>query len=311
VVGIALEGTRGTAESPQYYIDANSADFSDKVEKDTQNKILGTIQSKQDSKIVRKYGEGSIESDLEDKAIGVVLSAVFGQTPSTTGSTNYTHAFTVKESNVHQSLTFLMQDPNVSTKFALGMIDSFELTVDQNARAKYKISFRSKAGVDGSAETASYTSMGTIFLHSDLVFKIAADVASLGAAVALDILGFTLLINKNVKSRPLLGSLEEQEITNDTFEVSGSFIVDYTDQTFRTYMTAGSEKAISAKFGSSNNSLEFVIAKAQFMWEPDAPLDDIVTQKIEFEGLKLAGSDLITAELKNQVVSYEAAGSQS
>lgn len=305
-LGIGIEATRGTAVLSQYAIPYNELSFDNKTTKQSIGGAVGNIQAGRDNVTVKKFADGSFGADLDDKAIGAILVALFGQAPVTTGETNYTHTYALLNSNLHKSLTLLVQDPNVSAKFALAMLTSLEITVEPEGKVSYTAEFMSKAGADGTAETLTYTSLGNTFLHSDLALKIAADVAGLSSAVALDVISLTLTFSKNVEEIKLLGSVDVQEIVNKDFTVEGSIVLNYTDNTFRDYDLGDSEKTLSiALTKSATNSLTFTIPKATFEgWTPSKGLEDAVTQEITFKGIWSVSADLVTATLKNQISSY-------
>jgi hypothetical protein len=307
-LGIGIENTRGTAVLPQYAIPYNELSFDNKATKQEIGGAVGNIQTARENVTIKKFSEGSFSADLDDKAIGAILASVFGQLPSTTGSTNYTHTFSVKNSNIHQTLTLLVQDPNVAAKFALGMISSLEITIESEGKVTYTAEFIGKAGEGVEAETLTYTELGNHFLHSDVATKIAADVSGLSSAVALDVVSLTLKIIKNTEEIKLHGSLDVQEIINKDFTVEGSIVLNYTDNTFRDYDINGSNKAIRiALIKGTDNALTFTIPKATFEgWEPSKGLEDAVTQSLTFKGVWSISAGIISAELKNQVDEYVA-----
>jgi hypothetical protein len=280
--------------------------FDNKTTKQAIGGAIGSIQAGLKNVTVKKFAEGSFEADLDDKAIGVILCALFGQLPNSNGATNFTHSFSIKESNVHQSLTLLVQDPNVSAKFALAMLTSFEIKIEPEGKVEYTAEFISKSGVDGVAEVASYSGLGNNFLHSDLALKIAANEAGLPAAVALDVVSLTLKITKNAEEVKLLGSKEVQEIINKDFAVEGSMVLNYTDNNFRDYDLNDSDKTVEIALSkTANNSLVLTIPKATFEgWKPSKGIEDAVTQELTFKGVWPVSTDIFKAVLKNQVSAY-------
>ena len=205
-LGAAKEGTRGGATTPTLWIPYNSISFDDKTVTVDSEGAFGQIADTYEAYITKKYGEGDFEFDLDDKFIGLILSAVAGASPSTTGSTNYTHTYTLANTNQHQSLSLLVQDPNVAKMFRLAMIDKFTIKVDPEGIAKCTCSFRSAAGQDWALTSADYTALGNKFIHSMLDFKIAATTADLAAASELMLKSLEFTVTKNVEDHQDLGT---------------------------------------------------------------------------------------------------------
>ena len=128
-LGIAREATRGTFVTPTYWLPYESLKIDDKAIVVDAGGAFAQIEDSMESFVTKKFAEGEIEAILDDKAIGVILSALVGSAPSSSGSTNYTHTFTLANSNQHTSLALMVQDPNSATAFALAMLDSFEISL--------------------------------------------------------------------------------------------------------------------------------------------------------------------------------------
>jgi len=308
-LGIAKEATRGVAVTPAYWLLYNSISFDDKTVTIDQDSAFGRIEDSDSSYVVKKFGEGEFEYDLEDKMIGVILSGVAGAAPTSVGPTNFTHTYTLQQNNQHQSLSLLVQDPNVAKMFRLAMIDKFTIKVDPEGLVKCTVAFRSAAGQDWSTQSNTYTALGNKFIHSMLTFKIAEDTASLAAASGLNLKNLEFTISKNVEDFQDLGTSTPSDILNKQFQVEGSFEIGMTNNTYRNYMLAGSTKAMQILFTyGANNSLDIQLPKVRFAnWEPSKGLNDIVSEKIEFKGLYDATnnvSSISSLVLKNQVTSY-------
>jgi hypothetical protein len=94
---------------------------------------------------------------------------------SSSGANPYTHAFTVAETNQHQSLTIGLADDTQDRQFALAMLDSVEISANINEFVKITSNFKAKKSVDGSltpAYSADYALLG-----KNVKFKIATDLA--------------------------------------------------------------------------------------------------------------------------------------
>lgn len=305
-LGIARETVRGTATTPAYWIAYNSLSFDDKTVIVDQDSAFGNIADADSSYITKKYGEGEFEYDLEDKALGVILSGVIGAAPVSTGS--YTHTFTLANTNQHQSLSLLVQDPNVAKMFRLSMIDKFTIKIEKEGLVKCTVGFKSAGGQDWQLVPAVYTAMGNKFIHSMLRFGMGANLAALpGTPLNLNSLEFT--ISKNLEDFQDLGTATPSDILNKQLTVEGSLEIGMTDNTYRNLMLAGTTQAIEIMLTySATNSLQIRCPKVRFAnWAPSKGLNDIVSEKIEFKALLDPANSLnqiSTLVLMNAVASY-------
>jgi hypothetical protein len=307
-LGVARESVRGTITAPTYWLPYNSISFDEKIVTIDQDSAFGQIADSDMSYVVKKYAEGDFEYDLEDTIIGTILSAVTGAAPVSAGSTNYTHTYTLANTNTHQSLSLLVQDPNIAKMFRLAMIDKFTIKVEPEGLVKCTCSFRSTSGRDWTITTPSY-STGNKFIHSMFTFKLATSTATLAAASGINLTNFEITISKNVQDFNDLGTATPSEILNKQLSIEGTFELGFNDATYRDYVSSGSTKAMEVKFTyGASNYLTIQLPKVRFAnWEPNKGLNDIVTEKIEFKGLyDVANSANVisTLTLANQVSSY-------
>jgi len=314
-IGIAKEAVRGTAESAAaFWLPKLSLSVDDGVEQAIDESSMGVIEDSPSASIVAKYAEGDVEGNIYDKSFGLLLLAALGQV-STTGpsqSSVYTHAFSVLQSAQHPSLTLFVDDPNQDYKYALGVLSSLDIEVMLGAFAKYKAAFRSKVGATATL-TPSYTSENT-FLPQHGSFKIASNLAGLGAASATNIRSVKLSIAKNAEDDRKIGSLDPSDILNKQFAVEGTVELVFNDETFKTEMLADTAKAMrialintDVTIGSSlNPSLTIDLAKVKFSnFERNYSNGDIVTASVDFKGFySVSDTALISATLVNTNASY-------
>jgi len=308
-LGIAREATRGTATTPTYYIPYSSLSMDQKTVTVDSEGAFQNIADGYEAHVTKKYAEGEFEADLDDKAIGVVLSAVMGAAPSSAGGPDYVHTFAFTNTNIHQSMSVYISDPNTSTMFTRTMIDSFGLSVEPEGIAKYTVGMRSVKGKDWASLSPDYTSLGHKMLHTHLGFKLAAAVGDLGAASKIDVRSLDFNISKNVIDFDDVGTVTPADILNQQFTVEGSLEIAYSDQVYRDYMLDGDYKAMEIKFTyGTANYITLQMPRVSFRsWEPSKGLNDIATQTIDFKAFYDAENDdeiISSCVLGNQITSY-------
>lgn len=315
-VGIAKESSRGAGATPTYHLPLLSLGFDDRIIQARSNGSLSKLDDSEEAFVTSKNGEGDFEGEIRSKSFGLLLYNLLGAL-STSGPVDslYTHTFTVSHTNQHQSLAIVVHDENTEELYKNAMLSELEITVELDQIVKYKCTFMSKKGVETTLVIPA-VSAESKFTKKHLRFKVAADIASLGAATPISLKSLTLKISQNTDFDDVLGTAEPEDILNHQLSVEGELMLNYEDETWKNYMRNGTNKAMEIALintdvvigASSNPSLTFQLPKVDFFdWEPDYGLEDIVTQKISYKANRdvANNADIISsAVLKNDVTSY-------
>lgn len=308
-LGLAKEATKGVAVAPTYWCPYVTMSFHDKIDSAAESQGMGVIADQDSFFVTMTMGEGDVESQLYDQALGYIFSSLLGAAPSTGGSNPYTHTFTLSNTNVPQTLTLAWHDPDRDYLFPNAVVESLNISVDAGGIVTYKIHFKSKTARNWSTLTPSFTTLGAKFLHQHLIFKLAAATASLGAASAISLKSLDLTIDRNTIFDQVMGTAEPEDMLSKEISVEGALQLNLEDDTYRNYMIGGTYRAAEIKFlASANSSLDLVLPRVNFYeWEPDLKLNDIAKQKIKFKGnydSANAAAIISTATLINTKSSY-------
>lgn len=286
IFGLAKESSRGVGVSPTEWIPRVTASFEDKTDTAREAEGLGRIEDSDSNHVLRRYAEGDVEFELNDRQIGMFLTSLIGASPTTTGGPTYTHAFTLSNTNQHQSLSVYYEDPDFQKLYPLAVVNSLEFVAETDAIVRCTANIMSKGSDSWTNQTQSFTSIGNKFLQQHVQVKLAAALASLSAATALSVKSLNLTISSNTENDNVLGTAEPEDILNHQFSVEGSLTLNKEDDTYRNYMIDGTYRAMEIKFNrSSTSSLTLQFPRVDFTeWEQDRALDDIVSQSINFKG---------------------------
>lgn len=281
-LGIAIEATRFTPVNPTYWLPWAVMSFADSIEGARQNEGLGVIADSDAFFVTFKKGEGDIESQLFDQALGYILTSLLGALPVTTGSGTYTHTFTLSQSNQPKTLSLYWTDPDRSYMFAGATVDSVQMTVAQNAIVSFTVGFKSKVAKNWTAQTPNFTTLGSKFVQQNLRFKLADTIGGIGAASETYVKSLELTIARNTIFDQNLGTVEPMDILAQQLSVTASIQMNLEDDVFRNYMLNGSYKACDITlFGSSSSSLQIQLPRVDFTeWQRDNDLDSITQQSI-------------------------------
>lgn len=304
--GLAKESSRGTASTTNaFWVPRSTISFDDKINIAREEEGMGKIADSDSKFVTSQRGEGEVESNLDDKNLGIILTSLMGASPVTSGGNPYTHTFTLSQSNQHQSVTVLWNDPDVNRVFPLGVVDSLKITVEPDAIVQFTVGFKSKAGRDWSTLTPSYTALGSKFLHQHLIFKLADTIGALGAASAIPLKKLEMTINANTMHDQEIGTAEPTDVLNQQLSVEGELTLLKQDETYRGYMLNGTYKSVDLSLTrvAASSNLQIQLPRVDFFeWEHDRSLNEISSQKINFKANYDAANaqDIIsTCVLKN------------
>lgn len=313
-IGIGKETSRGVGVAAGYTIPLTNVSFDDKANKARSGEAHGNIGANGAQALVTgRFSEGSLEGEVNANSFGLLMLSTFGtDTPSTVSGSAIKHTFTLSNTNQHQSLSVHAEDPIGDMIFKGCMVDSLEISVEMNELVRFVCGLKGKKGNDDlytPAQAVDYK-----FTSRDLIFKIAADTASLGAATALSLKSLKFTISKNTEYNWVLGTLEPEDINNRTFTIEGELELNYEDRTWRDYMCNGGYKAIGIKLTNTRDTISSInpefyleLPRVDFAeWESSRDLDEIASQKINFTALwDVANGQLVSnAYVINSVASY-------
>lgn len=310
-VGVGKESTRWTAVVPGIRIPKASLDFEDKSEKIIDESSIGVIEDSFDGHVVKQWAEWSLEMNMYVNSIGYLLLNLFW-TANTTGANPYTHAFTVAETNQHQSLTLGLADDTQDRQFALAMLDTFEISANVGEFVKVNAGFKAKKSASGTL-TPSY-STDYALLGKNVKVKIADEIGDLDSAWYVSTKSLTLNISKNLEEDAILGSVEPSDFCNTMFGVEGDIELLFEDQTYKTLYDTGTKKAIRIEIEDTNTELstwvypKLTIDLARVIFTEFAKTQDndwLVKQWLTFKGLySMTDSKMIIATLINSKATY-------
>lgn len=309
LLGIAKEASRGTPVAPTFWVPFAALSFHDIVETAREEQGQGVIADSDSSYVTLQSGEGEVEAEIYDKALGLILASLLGTVPSSSGGPPYTHTYTFSNSNQHQSLTLYWKDPDRSDIFPLGVVDSLTISVEPSGKVQWTVGFKSKRAREWTAQTPDFTSLGAKWLHQHVQVKLASSIAGLSAASVLSLKSLELNLNANTVLDSVMGTIEPEDILNQHFSVEGTLNLNLEDDTYRDYMLNGTYRAMEIKLnGGSNSILTLQFPRVDFTeWEPDYTLNEIAKQNINFKANydQANALDIIsTATLVNLQVSY-------
>ncbi len=312
-LGIGKESARGTAVAASFWEKQVEVSIDDKIEALPNTAAFGQIEDALETDIVKSWSEGSITANVKNETIGLWLLSLMGAeaAPALVGGETivYDHAFSVSNTNQHQSLTISFDDPVQDYRFPLAMVSDIEFVLETGKLAQFKVGFMARTG-ETATNTPAYNANDQIFTPQSITLKTASNVAGLGAASNINIKKASIKIEKNVFDDMSLGSVTPTDYLNRQFTVSGEIEILFENESdWKTYELAGTKRAMlidlkntGVTIGTAANPrLQIQLPKVAFTdLQRDIKNDDIVTQKVSFKGLySTADTSMLLLTLRN------------
>jgi hypothetical protein len=307
-IGIGRQTQRKVPVAASLWYPKVSMTFDDKVDRVPSTEGFGRIEEDLDSYVAREYSEGDIELELRSKNIGLFLYSMMGSCATVSGSPvagNYTHTFSLSESNQHPLLTVYVRDPIGQELYPAGTewqmfrsvgLNSLEISAVPGDLVRYTVNLRGAPSEEPWTEAEpSYSATESKFLGRHTCIRSASTIADLDTASDLDVKSIKLKIEKNLGGDDTLCTPIPVDELNKQFKVTGEIVLNYEDRTWRNYyLTYGQYRCLRIQFQNidevigataTHPSLRIDLPRVSFEgWETDRANNEIAIQTLNFTG---------------------------
>lgn len=316
-IGLASEAARGTTTAAQFWIPHLASDFVSRYERIDNESAMGVMEKTNDSELIKRWAEGSLEGKVAADSIGVILLAGFGAVTTTdnvdTNAAVKDHTFNISSDNTGETLTFVRKHDFNDERYGMATIDSLEIMAEESDWVKFNIGFLSKDLTVGGTNTPAYSTTEAEFTSKHVVVAHAANVAGLASPTNLTVKSVKLNISRNAELYFAHGSVEPNDITSGEVEITGELVLRYDDDTLRDYAAADTKRALRISIvntdvtigASARPGLVITMPKVSFDWSLNQDIASQMEQTVAFTA-HLSASDAyaIRAVLTNTVASY-------
>lgn len=319
-VGLVKESTRGTKiDTPTYWVPGliTGGDVAEYVQDEGAD---GSINMYSHSSLDKLHAEPAWEGTVHADSIGLELLGVFGSHTVVTvsGQTSlYDHTFDFDyDSNQHQSFTVADQNDPDSLRYALSVVNTFNMSMGLGAYLQRSIAFMSRV-----SETVTKVATNTIDVDSSERFRstnasvklASAGTTNFSSADSINCTEFSLDINKNAVATWAQGSTAPLYITNGGLTAEASITLHYVNKAQKDKVLAGTNQAMEIKVdngltGADQRSLSIVFENVTMQdFARNNGANDLLTQTIKimpFRSGRSSSSRLARAILRNGVATY-------
>lgn len=289
-IGIGKEATKGTAVAAAFWIGVESGKVIPLVEYAQDLSNNGRIETPTQSKVVRNDAITTFSAPARSDWLGMLLKAALGSLSSATASGEsavYEHTISVLNSNDHPAYTLRQKDGITAEYSAYSMLSKLTLSCEASGLLMVEAEFIGRQ-LTASAATPAYTT-DHIWKGSQGTIKLATDLSGLGAATAVPFHRFKLEIDKGLLVHHTFGSITLAEGLNGPLKITGELELLHAANTYRDFVTAGSERALRIAFAGDSignaetSELQINLAKCAFEeWDVDDGNDDLQMETIKF-----------------------------
>lgn len=314
--GVSKETSRGTYAAPTYWMRWETADIFDHATTAFNQSAIGVLDRYSGAEIMQRSASGQLAGKVTDQAIGVLLYGAFGGYAKAlhAGETVvYDHTFTEGQSNSGQTLSLTRLTPQNQTNYVNAMIGSFEIDAKAGDFVRHTTNLTAFPGATGSGAASAFVNENE-FKGKHVVAAMAGDLTSLATATAIPVASVKITMNKNLDPYYVIGQDGPSDIFTQSVEVTGEFVLRYTDETYKLLRFNNTKQALQLSvvntdvtIGTSTHpSLVFTMPAVYLNdFKPEQGIDGMVTQTVSFTATyDLTNAYAIQAVLTNTVVTY-------
>jgi hypothetical protein len=290
--GVAVESTRGTAESTaSKWVKNVTSDIILNVDKVVDDTTRGRFESNEKTRKVREWYQGELSGILHADVAGYLFLNVYGAVDSEAlGSGAYKHTFSVLNAIKHPTLSLFVKDGGVNQVVIPGaVIDTIGLTATTDDYIRFTADIVGKTG-NANSDTASYDTEYD-FISRDISIKVADTEAGLGAAPELKVKELSINYDLGIISNFVFKNYNPDNIFQSRMVLDGSITLDYTDDTFKDLFNSDDMKYVQVKIegeanigGGAKPTITLLMNKVMVTnWERAGGQDELVTQTVEFQ----------------------------
>lgn len=312
--GVATEASRGSAETAaDKWIRKVTANVVERAMHAMDDTTRGRLEDGEGRRKVQSYIEGSLEGILHIDVLGYFLANIYGVVVTSTVSGSVkSHLFSLGQNIQHPSLTLFAKDGSVQQLvYGNAMINTFELTAAVDNYLRFTSEFIASGAADNSDSPSYDTDYD--FISRDVTIKIADSEGGLTGATAIKAKEFSIQWDQGLIRDHVVGQYTPDDIYNAKLTITGSFMKNFEDETFKDLYLGNASKYMSitiqgeADIGSANNpTITIVLNKVQFMdWNRDGGANDLVTETVGFQAFyNPSDSEQSTVTVKNLTSAY-------
>lgn len=285
------------------------------------DQAIGIREDSTDSEITESNAEITLSNIVTDDLTGLLLSGVFGKSPtsiqqSTPNEAVYDHTFLAEQTSCLKSFTLIFQDGNQVVKILGCRVDTYDYKQERGDFLMQDIKFIGKQITDltpPSTEVPTFVSENR-FLAKHATVKIADTVANLGAANEEKLSSLSIAFSNNLAITHETASQNPSDIVATQLTTELALESSFRNVDLYNIFRNNNKRAIEINItditktiGNDQNPIvKFIIAKATLNdYNKDTPNDEIMKQTTAFKA-HYSSTDgfAIKSEVRNLTTTY-------
>lgn len=305
-----FESTAGVFVAPTStsgFLPNSGADFDTKNEQKELKDSFGRVEDISFVKTSMKMGDGKLHYPLGFENLGTTLMMIFGQAPTTTGSSSpYTSTFQLLNTNNHQTFSVTRVDSERGTVgFPYCLLDKLSIKADKNGEFVHaECDVRGGGEATQTSVTSTYSTTETFITPDMITVKEAANVAGLVSATAFNPEKLQLSFSKNAEPKGGLGTVNVVRNHNKRFGATGMVEIELNGDSDRQNGLNSSTRAFQVIISNGTYSCTFQYEALVYETPKlSNSLDGIVTLSRNFKATRIS-TGMVKATLINNKSAY-------
>ena len=278
-------------------------------DKQQDGNALGDLNEYQEQHIVRSHSGGDIEGYVYVDNLGMFLTAMFGSTPTTTGSSpNFSHAFAKANTTTGSSLSIFRKDgDNYQEAFSGARLSAFQMDFMTDSWATYKATLVGQNAVANTTTAPSAPATTSRFRPNDISVKLATNQAGIGSATAIKCKSCVFKYASAVEGYPVLGSTGFGDIISSSYNVMVDLTLLFDAETYRNLWISDTPQYLQIEANSTatagNPKLTLNIPRCKVdAWDETHDIGKYVEETFTLTSMAYNATTSFNATLVNNVV---------
>lgn len=317
-LGVAVETTRGTFVTAQDYVRMREPDTIMMIVDETDIKESRPTGLSRDSKVITmRRVEGDISLNLRFRTIGYFFKSILGGWSSATESGQsvvYRHTGTLNANVLQPTLSLSKARGSYPHKQIPGaVVTRLSLSAGTDDVITGSVSIKGLTEITVANFTPAFASTDYLAPHQMITVKVAANTAGLSGATASVLKKIDIEFDRPNDERVNISSISPVDFVAKLMNISGSFVMDKTDDTFKDLAELNTPRAISITItntaqvigAATNPQLVITLPNVTIRRSETRPMDAIITEEITFEAnYDDTAASGVTVSLLNEKLNY-------
>ena len=311
VLFAGIEEKTGVLQSTNLFLFPHAETTLRQIDQKRKNdSAYGSLSKYSGEYTVRTYSAGTMQGCACVDNLGLFLTLIFSQAPTTTGTApQYTHKWTKLNTTTGTSASFYRKAINQQKAFAGVKVAPFHLMLQTNSPIQYHATLLGLNQPTDSTQAppTSNADINSLFKAKRITIKLAEDGTSIANAPEFNFTTCRFSYNANLKGYPVLGQTGYGAILLSDWNVTIELKMPFQETTYNDFWFSDKVRylkieAISETINNITPKLTLNVPRVQVLNCSETKIVEHVEQTVTLVGQPIDEATTFTAELINGIV---------